>query len=235
VNTTHHRNGICIEDRSLDGSEQSLIIDVHVTLQSVLNVPEIPELLKHNLRGWTPWQQRSGATIEQAILASDLAPQWIVALLAWGAHVGHATNDRHSIPLADYMRSPGSSHGRPTQLLIPINPPDRKWGEAFVGRTPSDQPIVLAIAVVDMDEVGVRLARVALTGVWREIARLAEAPQQLTGKPLTEKNILQVVEAIQNEVEPQNNWLGGAEYRRSMAGLMTRRAFKQCMAGEKGQ
>jgi CO/xanthine dehydrogenase FAD-binding subunit len=235
VNTTHHKSEITVDDYALDGSEQSLVIGTHTPLQAVFTAPPIPELIKHSMRGWTTWQQRSGITLEQALLSPGLAPQWIVALLAWGAHLNITTDDRRCIPLADYLRGVGSGRGRPSHLLLPIHPAGRRWGEASVGYTPSDQPIVTAIAVVDMDKDSIRLARLALTGVWREIARLTKAPDQLGGKPLTEKNILQAVEAIQDEVEPQDNWRGGTEYRRSMAGLMTRRAFEQCMTGEKGQ
>lgn len=235
MKTTHISSEVKVGDYALDGSKQSLIIGTHATLQEVLTFPDTPELLKHSLQGWTTWQLRTGTTLEQAILSPKLAPQWIAALLAWGAHLNQTQNDDQSIPLADYLQGVGSGSGKLTQLLVPINPPDRRWGEASVGSTPSDQPIVTAIAVVDMDKDSLRLARLAMTGVWREIARLANAPEQLVGKPLTQKNILQVAEVIQNELEPQDDWRGGADYRRSMAGLMTRRAFEQCMDGEKGQ
>jgi hypothetical protein len=235
VNTAHHKSEITVDDYALEGSERSLVIDIRTTLQAVYSAPPTPEIIKHSLRGWTTWQQRAGVTLEQALLSPSLAPQWIAALLAWGAHLNITRDDRRSIPLADYIRGAGSGRGSLSHLLLPIHPAGRKWGEASVGLTPSDRPIVTAIAVVDMDKDRVRLARLALTGVWQEIARLAQAPEQLVGNPLIEKNLLQVVEAIQNEVEPQTTWRNGVDYRRSMAGLMTRRAFEQCMLGEKGQ
>jgi len=235
MKTTHYDNVIKVDDYALDNSKQSLFLDIHNNLQAVLFSPSTPELLKHNLRGWTTWQQRTGITLEQVILSPNLAPQWIAALLAWGAHLGPITNNGRSISLADHLQGIGSDRSRPTQLLIPIHPPSRRWGEASVGRTPSDQPVVSAIAVVDMEKDTIRSTRLALTGVWRETVRLAQAPDLLRGKPLTEESILQIVEAIQNEVEPKNTWHGGAEYRRSMAALMTRRALEQCIVGEKGQ
>jgi hypothetical protein len=235
MTTTHHSNEVKVGDYALDGSEQSFVIDIHTPLQTVFNAAPTPEPIRHNLRRRTTWQQRAGTTLEQAILSPGLAPQWIATLLAWGAYLNFTSDARRSIPLADYLQGVGPGRGRPSHLLLPIHPVGRRWGEASVGHTPSDQPVVTAIAIVDMDKDRIRRARLALTGVWREIARLAEAPQQLTGKPLTEENILQVVEAIQYEVEPHPTWRGGTDYRRSMAGLMTRRAFEQCMIGEKGQ
>jgi CO/xanthine dehydrogenase FAD-binding subunit len=235
MNTTNGKNPIKVADRPLDGSEQCLIIDPWSTLQEILTAPSLPELLKHSLQGRTTWQQRNGIALRQALLSPTLAPQWIAALLAWGAHISSSNNDKENTLLADYLRGVGSTRNQPAQLLVPIKPPERRWGEAFVSRTPSDRPIVTAIAVVDMDKDVIRLARLAMTGVWRETARLSKAPAQLTGKPLIEKNILQVVEEIGQEVEPSHAWHGGADYRRSMATLMASRAFMQCLAGEKGQ
>ncbi len=233
MNTTHHISEITVDDYALDGSEQSLVIDIHTTLQAVYSAPPTPALIKNSLRGWTTWQQRAGITLEQAILSPSLAPQWIAALLAWGAHIRQTTKTIQSLPLAEHIQGLGSSRGKATQLLIPLNPPDRRWGKASVGPTPSDQPIVTAIAVVDMDKDGIRLARLALTGVWRETTHLTKALEQLVGKPLTEKNILRIVETIQDEVKLVLDWRGGDDYRRSMARLMTRRALEQCMTGEK--
>jgi CO/xanthine dehydrogenase FAD-binding subunit len=235
VNTTHHNNEISLDDYPLDTSKQSLVISMHTTLQAVHTSPHTPALIKHSFRRWTTWQERVGITVEQAILSPNVAPQWIAALLSWGTYLKLTTDDDRCIPLADLFRGAGPSPSRPSHLLIPIQPPGRRWGEASVAPTPSDQPIVTAFAVVDMEKDIVRSARLALTGIWRETVRLAKASDQLAGKPLTKKNILQVVEAIQDEAQPQDTWRAGADYRQSMAGLTTRRAFEQCMTGEKGQ
>jgi CO/xanthine dehydrogenase FAD-binding subunit len=37
---------------------------------------------------------------------------------------------------------------------------------------------------------------------------------------------------VQAEVTPKGDYRGGAEYRKAMAGVMTRRALQQCMEGE---
>jgi CO/xanthine dehydrogenase FAD-binding subunit len=101
-------------------------------------------------------------------------------------------------------------------------------GEAYVARTPSDSPIVLAVAAVDISDGVISRARVALTGVWDEPVRLAEAPSNLVGGPLNQDTIAATAAAVEAEVSPQGDFRGSVEYRRAMAGVLTRRALERC-------
>ena len=93
------------------------------------------------------------------------------------------------------------------------------------------------LAAVEMESSGrggVGNVRVALTGVWPEPVRLAKAPAQLAGGPLDERTIQAVAEAVEAEVMPKGDFLGSEEYRRAMAGVLTRRALEQCLHQETG-
>jgi CO/xanthine dehydrogenase FAD-binding subunit len=103
-----------------------------------------------------------------------------------------------------------------------------------VARTPADEPIVAAIAVLALEGDVVRQARVALTGVWPESVRLAEAATRLVGSSLDAKHIQAVAVAVEEEVAPKGDFLGTAEYRRAMAGVLTRRALESCLRQEVG-
>jgi carbon-monoxide dehydrogenase medium subunit len=85
------------------------------------------------------------------------------------------------------------------------------------------------VAVVDLADGQVQAAQVALTGAWEERARLAESIDSLVGKSLDEEQIEEVVSGVLEEVEPPEDFLGTAEYRRAMAGVLTRRVLTQCM------
>jgi CO/xanthine dehydrogenase FAD-binding subunit len=98
-----------------------------------------------------------------------------------------------------------------------------------VARTPADQPIVAAVAVVQMSNNLVEWVRVALTGVWPEPVRLANAPTGLMGGPLKVVYIEAVAEAVETEVAPEGDFLGSEDYRRAMAGVLTRRALEECI------
>jgi len=101
-------------------------------------------------------------------------------------------------------------------------------GAARVSRTPADEPIVAAIAGVQLDGEVVKDARIALTGVWPEAVGLADAAARLVGGRLDDARLGSVAAAVQREVSPPSDYLGSAEYRRAMAGVTTRRALQRC-------
>lgn len=212
--------------------DQCWTVDVDRTLQSLLDAPECPALLCRALSGIHSWQQRNETTVGRALRASQLLPQWLAALLALGAIVTVETDEgpqEGQVPLPDLLTH--RITGQVTALHIPRQDSGARFGEAHVGRTPADVPIVAAFATLTVNAGAVEEARVALTGVWSEAVRLAEAPAALVGEPLSRERIQKVAAAVEDEVEPQGDYLGSAAYRRAMAGVLTRRALEACVAG----
>ena len=210
------------------GKAWSIVADA--PLQSVLDSPECPPLLRQALTGALSWQTRNETPVRRALRSPRIAPQWVAALLALGATV---TVEGDAGP-ADVPLAVGAGLPRPHALHVPPGGLGRRWGAAHVARTPADEPIVAAVAVVEMDGDIVQQAHVALTGVWPEPVRLAEASALLVGGPLDEERIRAVAEAVEEEVTPRGNFLGNEEYRRAMAGVLTRRALEQCLHQEAG-
>ncbi len=230
-----NENHISLSPQRFDDTDACLRIDAQSTLQEVYEAADSPELLRQTLSGAISWQKRNGTTVAEAIYSPNLAPQWVATLLALGTRAEFPDDERM---LMDFLRRSGPHHNHLQALLVPLNVPGRVWAEVHVGRTPTDEPIVSAIAVVDLGEEVVRRARLALTGVWheqtrlREQARLAEAADLLVGQPLNHATIGQVKDVIEAEVSPQDDFRGTAVYRRAMAGTLTHRALMACM--EKG-
>jgi CO/xanthine dehydrogenase FAD-binding subunit len=205
-------------------------VDAAATLQSLLDDPACPELLSLALTGIYPWHVRNETTVRRTLKASQLMPPWLAALLALGATVTMEVEKQ--IPLENLLEH--GVEGRVTALHVSTQGSHVRWGEAHVGRTPADEPIVAAFAVVRVNAGGVEEARVALTGVWPESVRLAAAPRALVGEPLSEDRIRDVAAAVEGEVEPRTDFLGSAAYRRAMAGVVTRRALEACLEQEVG-
>ena len=209
-------------------------IDAGALLQSVLDRPDAPPLLRQALSGTLSWQTRNETPVRRTLTSPRLAPQWVAALLALGATV---TVEAESGPL-DVLLDSLPEHrgeGAVVALHVPRGGLGRRWGEAHVARTPADEPIVAAVAVVDVHNGVVEQARVALTGAWPEPARLAQAPAALAGGPLDPERIQAVAAEVEEEVTPQEDFLGSQEYRRAMAGILARRALEACLYQEAGE
>jgi CO/xanthine dehydrogenase FAD-binding subunit len=213
-----------------DGAEAWLSLSAQASLQAVYEATAIPELLRHALTGATTWQKRNETTVEKTILSPSLAPQWVAALLALGARVAIQQEEQEE-PLPDFMRRKEPHNGKLLAVNLPLDVAGRVWGESHVARTPADEPIVAAIAVVDLIGDSVRQARLALTGVWREPVRLAQSAKLLVEGALNGAHIQQVVAAVEREVTPRGDLRGSARYRRAMAAVLARRALNECMRG----
>ena len=209
-------------------------VDADDLLQSVLDRPDAPPLLRQALSGVLSWQTRNETPVRRTLTSPRLAPQWVAALLALGATVTvEAEAGPSDVPLDSLLEHRGE--GAVAALHVPNGGPGRRWGEAHVARTPADEPIVAAVAVVDVRDGVVEQARVALTGTWPEPVRLADAPAALAGGPLDAERIRAVATAVEEEVTPQEDFLGSEEYRRAMAAVLARRALEACLHQEAGE
>lgn len=199
-------------------------IDTARPLQAVLDDAACPPLLHEALSGPISWQLRNEQRIAAILRAPSRAPLWIAVLLALGARVAVAGDGE--IPLEALLQDRAGAS--PLALRVPAGDGERRWGSASVARTPADQPIVAAVAVVELASGTVQAARVALVGTWPELARLAQAAARLVGNPLDAETIAATAAAVEAQVEPMGDWLGSAAYRRAMAGVLTRRALEAC-------
>jgi CO/xanthine dehydrogenase FAD-binding subunit len=202
-------------------------VDPDASLQSLLDDPDCPKLLSRVLKTVHSWQLRSETTVGRTLRASQLMPQWTAALLALGARVTVEDEDgAREVDLEALVQR--QARGDVTALHVPQRA-DSGWGEAHVARTPSDDPIVAAHAVVRADGGVVEEARITLTGVSSDPVWIAAASSPLVGQRLDDDQIAAVAAAVRDEVEPEGDYLGGADYRRAMAGVLTRRALEACV------
>lgn len=206
-------------------------IDAELSLQAVVEDAECPPLLRQTLSGELAWQERNRRQIRRAMLSPKVAPRWSAALLALGAMATTREKDGLAvISVEDLLEIKRAVNI--TKLHVPVT--GLSWGESHVGRTPADEPIVAAVAAVEMAGGLVSQARVALAGVWPKPVGLAKAAANLVGKPLTQDQIQAVAAEVEGEVEPVGDFRGSKEYRRAMAVVLTRRTLEQCMRKEMG-
>jgi CO/xanthine dehydrogenase FAD-binding subunit len=178
-------------------------------------------------------QSLAAITVERAVLLPDLVPQWIAVLLALDARVGFV-DEAQEVALADFLRRVRPDQGKLVAVHVPPDALQSVAGEAYLTCADADVPTRAAIAVVVVTEGFVHQARLALSGVWREPARLATSVELLVGAPLNLEHVRRVTEAVEQEVAQGSNGLGGAGYRQAMAGMLSYCALEQCRKGASG-
>lgn len=194
-------------------------------LDSIYASGRLPDVLRATLDGAFSWQRRNETTLERTLNMPGLAPQWVAGLLAGGAMV---LVDGKMIPLAEVLMN--ASKQELEAVLLPVE--DMYWGAAQVARTPVDDPIVFAIAAVQMKEGKVVQAKAALIGVWQSSVAEAKAVATLVGGPLNAERIVEVSAKVADEVEPKANYLGSVAYRKTMSTVLTRKALMICLEGK---
>lgn len=192
----------------MNPNQQEWTIPVDSPLQAALDDPNCPQFLRRTLTGSLSWQTRNMLPVGKSLKSPRLAPRWVAALLALGAEISVAgEREPLTVPLQ-----------RPAETLHARVGGETRYGAAHVARTPADEPIVAAAVALEIEDDTVRRARVALTGVWPEPVRLAQAAAQLEGGPLSAERIQAAAESVEKEVAPRADFRGSVEYRRAMAG-----------------
>ena len=207
-------------------------VDADASLQAVLDDRHCPALLSQALMDIHSWQLRNETVLSRALKSSRLFAHLTAALLALGAVVTiEDEGGKSEVRLEDLARDNGK--GKVVSLSVP-QVQSMRWGESHVARTPSDEPIVAAFAVVSSKDGVVEEARIVLSGASPGPAWVADAAQGLLDHPLSDASIEEVVSALLEEVRPVGDYRGSEEYRREMAGVLTRRALEDCLHSEVG-
>ncbi|GAB4571385.1 MAG: molybdopterin-dependent oxidoreductase FAD-binding subunit [Anaerolineae bacterium] len=204
------------------------------TLQQVVEHPRVPAMLTQAIRRVVVPNRRNAISIAEVLEYPHELPELIAALLALDATLSFAFPETRPIKLAALgsqlpeLQLPHK--GLIAAVMLPAVTPRHGWGIAHVARTPADLAIVCAAVVVQLGADGsVQEARLALSGVWPEPARVADqASNMLLGKPLDEAAIEAAVDALAGEVAPVADYRGSVAYRHEMAGVLARRALLAC-------
>ena len=146
------------------------------------------------------------ATVSSVVDAEDCPPE--VRLVFNALEAAYLPLASHRLGASVAIRSRPSLHG----------------ALARVARSPRDQAIVAACAVVEADAGICREVRLAVS--CPKPVRIGSVEGMLKGKAFTPELLRTASEAVMNEVEPVGDFRGSAEYRREMAGVLARRALE---------
>lgn len=162
-----------------------------------------------------PVNQRNVATLAGAALSAPSQSELLLALLALAAHAVVTAGEPRAVPLDQLLADPAGHLAGALVTAVKIPWPATAVGGSLarVARTPADQPIVAAAAVVDGQH-----CRLAVGGV---------APNALLLRLDGEADLETALNAALADLPALSDWQGSSDYRRAMAAVLSRRALDQ--------
>ncbi len=203
-------------------TDSQIHIGALTTLQSLAEATLVGSLLNEAAHLTTHYGLRNVATLGGLLLAESGPPEILLALLALDAHVVIRGDSTRQAQVTNYQLLPG-------ELIteVTFSPPAGKTALERLTRTPRDEAIV-GIAVSLRAEAGVcRAVRLAIAGAGPRPVCVQSVENILLGQPLTPATIAEAAAAVEAVVNPTNDFKASADYRRAMAGVLTRRALQR--------
>lgn len=145
-------------------------------------------------------------------------------------YVVEGSTGSRSVAADTFMTAPGTTVLRRGDILVSIAlpTPAPRTGDAYLRLTPRtemDIAVVGAAVSVTLDADGIcRAARVALGAVAPTPILVPEAAQALIGTPIDDAALARAADASSAATRPIDDKRGTIDYRRQIAGVLTRRA-----------
>lgn len=112
-----------------------------------------------------------------------------------------------------------------TEIALPKLPPRTGWGFEEVARRHGDFALAAVAKTLTVSDGAIAQTRIALTGVGPTALRAPAAEALLVGHALEPKLTSRAVEAVRAAIAPDTDLHASADYRRHLAGALTRRAL----------
>jgi len=209
----------------------------HELLHSALVADKLPLLVEGASQISDP-QVRYKGTIGGDISHGDPGndhPALMVALDAWFVLTGPA--GERSVKADGYFVGLYSTQAQSDEILtkirVPIPPPGTGWSYKKLKRKTGDFATAAAAVLLQMGGGSVAKASIALTNVASTPLKARAAEDHLAGKRLDDATLAEAARLAMDVCDPMPDQRGDADYKRAMAGEMTRRALLAAQARAK--
>ena len=178
---------------------------------------------------------RVRGTLGGSIAHADPAAELGVAATALEAEVvALAPTGSRRIPVHELFVAPYSTTLEPAEMIVALwfPPPPTAAGAAFeeFAERSGDFALASVCTVVQRVEGVVARARIALGSVAGTPLRARQAERLLEGSDGRDEAISAAAAAAARECDPSSDSHAGAEYRRELVAVLTRRALKRALA-----
>jgi carbon-monoxide dehydrogenase medium subunit len=224
--------------RRLAGDGDKLAIGACVR-HAAFHQPVVPGplglLLSKVVRHIAHYPIRTRGTFCGSIAHADPASEWCLVAAALGAEmVARRAGGTRTIAADDFFRGIMSTALQEDELLtevrLPILAADTRCGFYEFNRRAGDFALAMALVTYRVENGVINEARVALGGVEPQPRRIAQAEQALAGKAPGKQAFEAAADAAMAAVDPLEDVITSADYRRDLTRTVTRRALEQAAA-----
>jgi aerobic carbon-monoxide dehydrogenase medium subunit len=178
---------------------------------------------------------RTRGTFCGSIAHADPSAEWCLVATALGAEmVARRAASTRTIPAQDFFRGIMTTALEEDELLIevrlPILPADTRFGFYEFNRRAGDFALGMALVAFRLQGGVIREPRVALGGIESQPRRIAEAEQLLAGRAAERATFEEAAAAVASVVDPLEDAVTSATYRRDLSVTVTRRALERAAA-----
>jgi carbon-monoxide dehydrogenase medium subunit len=196
---------------------------------STLLAEKVP-LLVEGARAIADPQVRYRGTVGGDLAHGDPGNDHPALMLALGASFAlRSARGERIVAAADFFHGPYMTELQPgevlTRIQVPIPPPGTGWAYEKLKRKIGDFATAAAAVLLGMDRDRVASVSIALTNVGPTPLKARDAELVLLGRPLDESALSDAAQLAMAICDPVADQRGDADYKRAMAGEMTRRAL----------
>jgi CO/xanthine dehydrogenase FAD-binding subunit len=172
---------------------------------------------------------RNLASIGGAMNSHIGPPELFLALLALGSEGAFVGASETTVPLAE-MWSEEGKHGLLKEIRVARAPAgDKGWGLEWLARSPMDQALAAACAVVEVKDGKIRTPRLAVASLGWAPSRVGKGEAILDSAPAAGWTPDDLVQAVRAEVSPEAEFRASSEYQKDMMARLAGRAVQAAL------
>ncbi|HKF99359.1 MAG TPA: FAD binding domain-containing protein, partial [Xanthobacteraceae bacterium] len=192
-------------------------------------------LLSEVVRHIAHYPIRTRGTFCGSIAHADPASEWCAVAAALDARmVATSVRGTRTIPAHEFFAGLMTTALEEDELLsevrLPLLPPESRFGFYEFSRRAGDFAIAMAIALYRTTDTNIAQARIAVGGAEPSARRIAAAEQALDGHAPGREAFVAAAEAAAAAVDPMEDAMTSADYRRDLVRTVTRRALEQSVS-----
>ena len=185
-------------------------------------------------------QIRNRGTIGGSLAEADPSGDWAAVLLTQKTEIRCLSpRGERTLPLADFISDAYTTLLEHDELVseIVVKSPEKSSGGAYLAfkRSAPVYPTASAAVQLTMEGDICKDAAIVLGCVGLVPVKANEAEEALRGSKIDDKAIAAAMEAVRTAVDPQPDMRGSAEYKRTLAAALVKRAIEVAVRRARGE